>query len=90
MQREEVDSPGFVLTAFARVTRHDQPLNLYIEDDGLAWRSRNEPSDAPTPHQALGLALAAVDPAANVVLAHLTDSTDQLGTIAGHVCKSVV
>lgn len=67
LQREQVDTDNFVLTAFSRMTRADRPLNIYIEGDGLAWRSRNEPSDDPTPHQALGLALAVADPAPNVV-----------------------
>ncbi|MGZ5817508.1 MAG: alpha/beta hydrolase family protein [Burkholderiaceae bacterium] len=67
MQRDEITVGPFVLTAFYRITRSDLPLTIYIEGDGFAWRSRNEPSDDPTPHKALGLALAAADPAANVV-----------------------
>ncbi|MDB5981088.1 MAG: esterase/lipase/thioesterase [Pseudomonas sp.] len=67
LQRGQVETEGFVLTSFSRITRPDLPLSVYIEGDGPAWRSRTEPSSDPTPHQALGLALAAVDPAANVV-----------------------
>ena len=67
LQREEVSVDGFVLTSFYRLTRPDQPLTVYIEGDGLAWRNRYEPSDDPTPHNALGLKLAAADGAANVV-----------------------
>ncbi|NWB46007.1 alpha/beta hydrolase family protein [Pseudomonas gingeri] len=67
LQREQVDTDSFVLTSFYRITRPDLPLTLYIEGDGLAWRSRTTPSENPTPHQAEGLALAAADPAANVV-----------------------
>jgi len=67
MTRTEVSAPPFVLTAFVRITRHDQPLTVYIEGDGRAWRNRNTPSDDPTPHQALGLSLATTDPSANVV-----------------------
>ncbi|MDR7282959.1 hypothetical protein J2X84_001783 [Pseudomonas corrugata] len=67
LQREQVQTDGFVLTSFYRITRPDLPLTIYIEGDGRAWRSRSVPSDNPTPRQALGLTLAAVDPAANVV-----------------------
>jgi hypothetical protein len=56
-----------VLTSFYRITRPDLPLTVYIEGDGMAWRSRTTPAENPTPHQALGLALAVADPAANVV-----------------------
>jgi pimeloyl-ACP methyl ester carboxylesterase len=67
LKREQIAAGDFVLTAFVRVTRPDQPLDVYIEGDGLAWISRNEPSLDPTPREATGLALAAVDPAPNVV-----------------------
>ncbi len=67
LQRELSKSGPFLLTAYVRITRPDQPLNLYIEGDGLAWRTRYEPSADPTPRKALGLALAAADGSANVV-----------------------
>lgn len=67
LKREPVATGPFVLTAFVRITRADQPLTVYIEGDGLAWVSRREPSADPTPRTAIGLALAAADPAANVV-----------------------
>jgi len=63
LTREQVEAGSFVLTAFARITRPDQPLTIYIEGDGLAWISRSEPSADPTPREATGLALAAADPA---------------------------
>ncbi|MCA1323383.1 dienelactone hydrolase family protein [Herbaspirillum seropedicae] len=65
--REQIAAPPFVLTTYVRISRHDQPLTVYIEGDGLAWRSRYQPSDDPTPRQALGLRLAAADHSANVV-----------------------
>jgi hypothetical protein len=67
MHRETVSAEDFVLTAYARVTRPDKPLRVYIEGDGLAWLSRTEPSLDPTPREAIGLAIAAADPAPNVV-----------------------
>ncbi|MEA9982663.1 alpha/beta hydrolase [Herbaspirillum sp. RTI4] len=67
LRREQLDTDSFVLTTFVRITRPDLPLTVYIEGDGLAWRSRYQPSADPTPHQALGLTLAVADPGANVV-----------------------
>jgi dienelactone hydrolase len=67
MQRENVTTPGFVLMSYARVSRPDRPLRVYIEGDGVAWLSRTEPSDDPTPARATGLSLAAADAAPNVV-----------------------
>ncbi|MGF6571148.1 hypothetical protein ABH945_003269 [Paraburkholderia sp. GAS333] len=66
LQREQITSAGFVLTAYVKVTRQDRPIDLYIEGDGLAWVSRTQPSLDPTPREATGLALAAADPADNV------------------------
>jgi hypothetical protein len=67
LQREQIATPAFVLTAYVKVTRPDRPIDLYVEGDGLAWLSRFQPSLDPTPREATGLALAAVDPADNVV-----------------------
>jgi pimeloyl-ACP methyl ester carboxylesterase len=67
LQHEQVSAGMFVLTAYARITRSDAPLTIYIEGDGLAWRNRYQPSDDPTPSRALGLSLAAADRSANVV-----------------------
>ncbi|MBT3068762.1 alpha/beta hydrolase [Rhodoferax sp. U11-2br] len=67
LQRNQVQAGAFVLTTYSRITRIDQPLTVYIEGDGLAWRSRNQASDDPTPHRALGLSLAVADGTSNVV-----------------------
>ncbi len=67
LHREQVHAGHFVLLAFSRITNTDRPLRIYIEGDGLAWLSRHEPSLDPTPREATGLALAAADPAPNVV-----------------------
>jgi predicted esterase len=66
LKRELITTDGFVLTGFSRLASPGLPLTLYIEGDGHAWQTRNQPSVDPTPHKALGLALAASDPAANV------------------------
>jgi len=67
MTRMQMKTNPFVLTTFVRIVDRSQPVTVYIEGDGLAWLSRNEISLDPTPKEALGLALAASDPAANVV-----------------------
>jgi hypothetical protein len=67
LKREQVGTDSFVLTAFSRISRPDEPLDIYIEGDGFAWISRSEPSLDPTPREATGLSLAAADPTANVV-----------------------
>ena len=67
LQHEQVKAGAFVLTTYVRLTRADLPVTVYIEGDGLAWRTRNQPSDDPTPRKAMGLRLAAADHGANVV-----------------------
>ena len=62
-----VRADPFVLTSFFRVSRIDQPIDIYIEGDGRAWLSRTQPSADPTPRRALALQLAVRDPAPNVV-----------------------
>lgn len=58
---------GFALTAYSRLTDVTQPINVYIEGDGLAWLSRRQLSPDPTPKVAMALALAAHDPAENII-----------------------
>lgn len=67
LTRETVSTDAFVLTTYRRLTRPGQPLHVYIEGDGLAWISRNQPSDDPTPLNPLALRLAAADAGPNVV-----------------------
>lgn len=67
LTRAQVQTERFLLTSFARITRVDLPLTIYIEGDGFAWRTLTRPSINPTPIKALGLALASADPAPNVV-----------------------
>lgn len=67
LHRELMDTGRFVLTTFSRISQPGKPLRVYIEGDGRAWLSRTEPSLDPTPHRATGLALAAKDPAPNVI-----------------------
>jgi predicted esterase len=67
LQKSAINTGGFVLTAYSRLEDLDQPVNVYIEGDGLAWLSRHQLSADPTPHEAIGLGLAVEDPAKNVV-----------------------
>lgn len=67
LQKSVITAGGFVLTAYSRINDTDQPINVYIEGDGLAWLSRHQLSADPTPTLATGLLLAAHDPASNVV-----------------------
>jgi hypothetical protein len=67
LHRQLVDTGPFVLTAFSRISQPRKPLRVYIEGDGAAWLSRTEPALDPTPHEAMGLALAAKDRSPNVV-----------------------
>lgn len=67
LEKHTTTIDGFVLTAYARLNNPNQPINVYIEGDGLAWFSRYELSADPTPRDAIGLALAAQDAASNVL-----------------------
>lgn len=67
LKRQTIGTRDFVLTSYSRITRSDKPIDVYIEGDGLAWISQFQPSLDPTPRKGEGLALAAVDPAPNVV-----------------------
>ena len=67
MTHSLIGTSGFVLTAFVRRRDAQAPLVVYIEGDGLAWRSRSEPSLDPTPRDPVGLRLAVLDPTPNVL-----------------------
>jgi hypothetical protein len=67
LKRMAMKTDAFILTTFVRIADPNAPVNVYIEGDGLAWLSRSEVSLDPTPKDALGLSLAAVDPSPNVV-----------------------
>ena len=54
--------PLLTVTAVAPSTIHDQVLRVYIEGDGLAWRTRRQLSAHPTPVNPLALRLMLADP----------------------------
>jgi predicted esterase len=67
LNHSKVVVSGFALTVYSRLTDVTQPINVYIEGDGLAWLSRHQLSPDPTPKVAMALALAAHDPAENII-----------------------
>ncbi len=60
--QEVVRTNYFSLTAYSRIRDLDQPVSVYIEGDGRAWRSRTELSSDPTPLRPIALELASLDP----------------------------
>ena len=66
LEKATVTINDFILTTYSRIGDPNQPINVYIEGDGLAWVSRHQLSSDPTPKQAIGLELAARDPSKNV------------------------
>lgn len=67
LQFRTTQTTSYRLAAWKRMSDPSQPVHVYIEGDGLAWLDRNRPSPDPTPRHPLGLALAARDPAPNVI-----------------------
>ncbi len=86
LQPETVRTTPFELAAWVRITRADQPLHIYIEGDGLAWRGRYRISDDPTPRKAIGLRLAMADSAPNVV--YLARPCQYIPMTRNPVCQS--
>ncbi|MDD4900348.1 MAG: alpha/beta hydrolase [Candidatus Omnitrophica bacterium] len=65
-QTEYIKTDLCTLTALHNFQKPGAALTVYIEGDGLAWRSRNQLSADPTPLEPLVLSLAIMDPAKNV------------------------
>lgn len=64
---ENLQTKTFVLLALSKTTAPVNILRVYIEGDGFAWINRTTPSEDPTPHNPVGLKLAAADPSPNVL-----------------------
>ncbi|WP_366518925.1 hypothetical protein [unidentified bacterial endosymbiont] len=67
LNSEYIAVNSFPLATWSRFIAPVTSIRVYIEGDGFAWRSRQHPSDDPTPHQPTGLRLTAADPQANVL-----------------------
>ena len=65
-EKEYVKTDLCTLTTFCRFRSPGDPITIYIEGDGAAWKSRNERSLDPTPRHSIVLELAAIDPSGNV------------------------
>ncbi len=75
----------FTLATWQRIVPPVELLRVYIEGDGFAWKSRTRPSDDPTPHNPVGLMLAAADPSDNVL--YLARPCQFTATRLHAVCK---
>jgi len=62
-----VSTDAFNIMTWSRLSDPIQKLIIYIEGDGLAWKSRTQVSDDPTPINPLAFKLAQADPRNNVV-----------------------
>ena len=64
--KEIIRTDDFTLLAYTRFREKGGPVNIYIEGDGLAWKSRSRLSEDPTPKNTLVVELASIDPAPNI------------------------
>lgn len=67
MQKSILHAHGFDLTVYSKINAPGEDVAVYIEGDGLAWRSRSTPSSDPTPTNPVALRLAQKDESANVI-----------------------
>jgi hypothetical protein len=67
MLERHINASPFVLTAFERVHDKGGDATVYIEGDGVAWVSRQQPSLDPTPRNPVALNLSAQDNGPNVI-----------------------
>jgi hypothetical protein len=67
MMERTIPAGPFLMTAYERVRRTGENATVYIEGDGLAWLSRQEPSLDPTPTNPVALHLATRDQSPNVI-----------------------
>lgn len=64
--RSYIKSSDFTLTVYTRIDKPGDPVTIYIEGDGLAYRDRSRASIDPTPIDPVALELAAIDQSPNV------------------------
>ncbi|MFN3701101.1 MAG: alpha/beta fold hydrolase [Alphaproteobacteria bacterium] len=79
-----IDAYPFMLTGFERIIAQGNPVTIYIEGDGLAWRSKTQPSQNPTPDNPIALKLARHDNSANVI--YLARPCQYTGRTDGQAC----
>ena len=66
-QRQDITAGQFNLFTLQHITDKTTPIRIYIEGDGRGWKTRNIPTNDPTPTEPLALELALQDPALNIV-----------------------
>jgi dienelactone hydrolase len=67
-QKLTLATSSFAMQAYMpAMVSNDEALTVYFEGDGLAWRTRSQPSDDPTPVNPVGLRLALAQPEGNAV-----------------------
>lgn len=66
LNKTTMAAEGFMLLGYQRTGAPGQPLTVYIEGDGYAWKTRYQLSEDPTPTDPMALRLALQDPAANL------------------------
>jgi len=66
---EKISTDNFLLTTYQRFYHKDKSKQLvvYIEGDGMAWNSRDQLSNNPTPVRPVALELASLDRSVNVL-----------------------
>ena len=66
---ERITTNNFLLTTYQRFDHKDKSKQLvvYIEGDGMAWISRNQLSNNPTPVRPVALELASLDKGVNIL-----------------------
>lgn len=62
-----IQTAKFNLASYQKYSHPNNDVNIYIEGDGNAWRSRQRLSVDPSPRFGTTMQLATLDPAANVV-----------------------
>jgi len=67
--QQKIATDDFLLTTYQRfdATADNKQMVVYIEGDGMAWISRDQLSNNPTPVQPIALKLASIDTNANVL-----------------------
>lgn len=75
----------FDIVGFSRQSQSDKNLVVYLEGDGLAWRTRYEPSLDPTPLLSTCFQLAVLDPSPSV--AYIARPGQYVGGVGGRNCE---
>ena len=65
-ERSYIKSDNFTLTVYSRIENPGNPIVIYVEGDGFAYRDRFRVSIDPTPTDPVAMRLAATDPSSNI------------------------